>query len=146
MAEPNRLKWVGIRPVDPAEDIPVTMDGEEIALGMSSGAAIFASQGTKEGAALTFYTVGAGKTAYITSLNMGGTNNSFERANVRIYLYDDGSSLIDEVLFMSLMPGQARDVVSNPTPPLILPEGYYFRISSSQNGCLGYASIFGYEV
>jgi len=28
--EPDQIRWIGIRPTDPPEDIPVTLDGEVI--------------------------------------------------------------------------------------------------------------------
>jgi len=28
--EPDQTRWIGIRPTDPPEDIPVTLDGEVI--------------------------------------------------------------------------------------------------------------------
>lgn len=30
MSEDNQTEWVGIRPTDPPEDIPITFDGEVI--------------------------------------------------------------------------------------------------------------------
>jgi len=35
--EPNQAKWRGIRPTDPSEDIPVTMDGEVLHVIVDSG-------------------------------------------------------------------------------------------------------------
>jgi len=158
MGEKNRVRWVGIRPTDPPETIPVEEQSPLTEIGVkpvSPRQAIptqpyrdFGTQIAKEGnavnATVIIHTVSTGKTLYLCSVSF----SVYPTANGMGALYcrdtDDALQYIFFIIRRQANDGFATAMSFN--PPLVIPAGYDLCVRSWNDGFDTRGFIFGYEL
>ena len=136
MGEKNQVKWVGIRPVEPREAIPIQPYGD---FGTQIAKDEYANNGGS-----TIHTVTSGKNLYLCSIAF----SIFPTANGRGLFYVRNESDVTQYEFFDIRR-QANDgfaVSMSFNPPLVIPEGWDICVYSYDSGFYVKGFIFGYEV
>jgi len=158
MGEKNKVRWVGIRPIDPPETIPVEEQSPltEISVKpVSPRQAIpiqpygdFGTQIVKyawvENATAIIHTVSAGKTLHLCSIAL--SVDAVADGRGRMFVRDD-SDTIQYYFFRPRRPaGNGEMVGLTFNPPLKISEGWDICVWSENADFHLIGFIFGYEV
>lgn len=154
--EPNQVKWIGIRPTDPAVNIPVdikvftagiyplepvtqqifqTEPGKWAATrGGVSRSQITAWNSVGNGW-ITIYTVTSGKTLFITNgfIGMRGTGAHYGR----LVICSSGTTGFQTILTITCAANTAPNLSIAYPMPIVAPSGYLIRIESDTDNTLG---------
>ncbi len=140
MAEKNQVKWVGIQPIQPIENLQVSLGKFETTVAGVTRAQVTKSANVANGAAV-LYTVTAGKTLYLVNafLAHSGAAASGARMEVR-----NGADTTQYSIIDLTHSGACHHASEQVFPvPLVLPAGWdiYFIASPGT----AYAFIHGWE-
>lgn len=141
MPEANQSKWIGIRPTNPEEDIPVKL-GQVSGLVPSNGTLIQNYLYSINGA-YNLYIVPTGKVFYLCMLAFSIKSVGTGQAVVRIL--DDTSA----VKFYAFLKEYTTTDFDNEhftfNPPYYMQEGWVIKINSSSADIRINSSVYGYE-
>ena len=135
MPENDQTRWVGVRPVNPPEDIPVTLDGEVAHVIVDSGAVGDSSAGKlKVGhhyqdptVAGTWYTIlDITNKGYLLSLGIVDYDNAVHHCDLRVTVDGDTPDILSGVEYSGTF-GADRGGVANTTATI--PLGLRFNTS-----------------
>jgi len=136
MPEGNMMRWVGIRPTDPREAIPIQPYAD---FGTQIAKHVTANNQTS-----IIHTVSNGKNLYLCTATLSCLLTV--TGNFCMFVRDDSDTTR---YYIAYCRRQADDGICIPvtfSPPLVIPEGWDVCIWSGANGVQIQGFIFGYEV
>lgn len=146
MGEANEVKWVGVRPTDPAEDIPVTLDGEELVVGMPAGALAKSLWGLANNTVVNLYNVPAGKTLYLCTTIIVVNNLTAGNARGEVRIYNTVPAIDTYLQGCEIGPNQLSNIPMQFIPPMPVITGYSVRVSSNATNCFVSGTFYGYII
>ena len=136
MGETNQVKWVGIRPVEPREAIPIQPYGD------------FGTQVVKNNHAnnstVIIHTVTSGKTLYLCSITL--SVDPIANGYGWFYVRDTNDNTVYSFFRPRRQANDGEMVSATFNPPLKIPDGYDICLMSEVDGFHMYGFIFGYEL
>lgn len=134
MGEGNQVKWVGVRPTDPPENIPV-----EVGLPYTSS---IIYKNSAANSTTIIYTVPSGKKLYVTGavFILEGTNND----SGNLMIYRSGGVAICALGEGKITIYYSTVVQASIQSPIILPAAYSIRVSAFGATSWARGSFTGY--
>lgn len=157
MPESNQIKWFGIRPTNPAENIPVQQTDpallkatvsqvsniREVYPKQKSGTTQISVFGYALNAIATVYTVTAGKTLYVCSFIF--SIKATTAGSAQCYITNPGDGGIIELFYVDRPAGEGLAFPMNFNPPLALSAGWKIKAVSAGTGLYSWVYIYGWE-
>ena len=157
MPESNQVKWIGVRPTNPEEALPVKQSDpallkstvtqasniREVYPKRKTGTTQVAASIYANNSVVTVYQVTAGKTLYLTLVVLSvraeaagfGDATVTNAANEEIYRFANFNALI----------GDGKGISMPFVPPLEIPGTWKIRITSSAVTLYVFCTVFGWE-
>ena len=146
MSEPDRSKWVGIRPVEPVEALLVEQDVKGRYPQMPAGAIQAWGNRYTVNILATIYTVPAGKTAYLHSFHFGAANIGAGSSQAQFIVYDATPAVVWYMATLVMIPGQHDNICRHFEVPLELPENWTVRGYTSIASFYWWGSCLGWYI
>lgn len=158
--EYNEVKMRGILPSDGMGDIPVKestpltsiqvepkANAGPIPVGkIPDTATQVIADNSAENATVEIYEVSAGKTLYLTCAIVGGKNNAATAQLVYVQVRDGDDNTQYSLFVYGLAVDGGGGSSATFNPPLEIPESWDIIVGTIVAGCVGYATLHGYEM
>jgi len=154
MGEKNQAKWIGIRPTDPAEDIPITQtDASKLKATIQEPLNVTPKR--KEGSQVTrinsaqnstavIYTVPTGQTLYLCLVVPSCI--AVATGYGRVFIRDENDNVLFSICWLQKPANDGHAVGIPFNPPLEIPGDYDICVQSLQADFHMYGFIFGYLI
>ena len=154
MPEGNMIKWVGIRPTDPAEDIPITQTDPSklkatiqeplnVTPKRKEGSQVTRISGVQNGLSV-IYTVPSGHKLYLCTIVLSCIASS--TGHGRLGLRNENDVVLFNISWIQKSANDGHSVSIPFNPPMEIPSDYDIFVQSYQTGFNIYGFIFGYLI
>jgi hypothetical protein len=152
--EANQVKWVGVRPTNPEEDLPVKQADKTKLLATvypyvpvrPVGSTQVAKHNIATNSTVTIHTVTAGKTLYLCSIAFSIDNRAAAQAGGSFGVYNGAGALQYYFWIGSAPANDTKQASLSFNPPLELTAGWLIKVSSNLAAVDVLGFIHGYEV